>query len=107
MSKAGNEKEYEVFWPRSPRQVQVRGLAPRPETLQGKMVAQLWDYLFRGDEVFALLEEGLRARFPGVRFVGWREFGNTHGSEEREVVAALPQHLKALKVDGVISGIGC
>ena len=70
-------------------------------------MAQLWDYVFRGDEVFEFLEQGLAARFPGVRFVSWREFGNTHGSDEREVVASLPAKLKANGVDAVISGMGC
>ena len=73
--------------------------------LNGKTVAQLWDFLFRGDEVFTLLEEGLRARYPGVRFVGWKEFGNTHGSNEREVVKALPARLRELGADAVISGM--
>ena len=99
--------EYEVFWPRSPRQVQVRPLARRHGSLNGKKVAQLWDYLFKGDEVFALLEEGLKARFPDISFVRWSEFGNTHGSEEREVLATLPQRFRELGVDAMISGIGC
>ena len=98
---------YEALWPRSPRQATVKPLAPRLSTLEGKTVAQIWDHVFRGDEVFEFLEAGLRARFPGVRFVSWREFGNTHGSEEREVVAALPGRLKALGADAVISGMGC
>jgi hypothetical protein len=98
---------YEALWPRSPRQAAVKPLAPRLSTLEGKTVAQVWDHVFRGDEVFEFLEAGLRARFPGVRFVSWREFGNTHGSEEREVVAALPGRLKALGADAVISGMGC
>ena len=41
------------------------------------------------------------------KFVHWREFGNTHGSEEREIVAALPKTLKAKGVDAVVSGMGC
>ncbi|MND03774.1 hypothetical protein D3C83_237550 [compost metagenome] len=57
--------------------------------------------------MFGFIEEGLKARFPGVRFVSWREFGNTHGGEEREVVAALPGKFKELGVDAVISGMGC
>jgi len=73
--------------------------------LNGKVVAQLWDYVFRGDEVYSALEEGLRARFPDVRFVSWREFGNIHGDKEREVVAALPRKLKELKVDAAISAM--
>lgn len=96
---------YEVVWPRSPRQVRHKPLAARHATLDGKVVGELWDYLFRGDEVFETLEEGLRERFPDVRFISWREFGNTHGSDEREVIAALPQRLKALGVNAVVSAM--
>jgi hypothetical protein len=96
---------YAVYWPRASRQVKRKSLAPRLSTLDGKTVAQLWDFLFRGDEVFALLEEGLRQRFPNVRFVSWREFGNTHGTNEREVVQALPARLRERGVDAVISGM--
>jgi len=107
MSRVSNDGYYEALWPRSPRQSKVKPLAPRLSTLEGKTIAQLWDYVFRGDEVYEFLEEGLKARFPGVRFVSWREFGSTHGSDEREVVAALPQRLKQLGADAVISGMGC
>jgi hypothetical protein len=85
----------------------VRPLAKRLETLNGKTVAQLWDFIFRGDEVFALLEEGIKARYPDVRFVSWREFGCTHGAEEQEVLASLPRRFQAMGVDAVISGMGC
>ena len=104
---APNDGYYEALWPRSPRQSKVKPLAKRLDTLEGKTVAQLWDYVFRGDEVYALLEEGLKARFPDIRWVSYKEFGSTHGSEEREVVASLATRLKALKVDAAISGMGC
>jgi len=104
---SGNDGYYKALWPRSPRQSKVKPLAKRLDTLAGKTVAQVWDQVFRGDEVFAFLEEGLKARFPGVKFVSWREFGNTHGSEEREVVAALPGKLKSFGADAVVSGMGC
>jgi hypothetical protein len=102
-----DDGNYEVLWPRAERQQQGRRLAPRPATLEGKVVAQLWDFIFRGDEIFAVLEEQLRQRFPGIRFVGWRELGNIHGRDERQVVAALPERLKALGVDAVIAGMAC
>lgn len=107
MASNTNDGSYEVLWPRTPRQAKRKTLAPRLTTLEGKTIAQLWDYVFRGDEVFEFLEQGLKARFPGVRFVSWREFGSTHGSDEREVVAALPQRLRELGVDAVVSGMGC
>ena len=53
------------------------------------------------------LEEGLKARVPGVKFINWKEFGNTHGADERKILAELPQRLKSLGVDAVISGMGC
>ncbi len=98
---------YQALWPRSPRQTKVKALAKRLDTLEGKTIAQVWDQVFRGNEVFEFLEEGIKARYPGVKFVNWREFGNTHGSDERAVVAALPAKLKELGVDAVISGMGC
>ena len=96
-----------VYWPRSPRQAGVRPLSPRLDTLDGKTIAFVWDYMFRGDEIFRLLEEGIRSRYPGARFASWREFGNTHGSEEHAVLSALPGRLEELGVDAAISGMGC
>ena len=107
MANPGNDGYYEALWPRSPRQVALRPLAKRLDTLEGKTIAQLWDYVFRGDEVYALLEEGLKERYPGIRWVSYKEFGNTHGGEEREVVGSLARRFKELEVDAVISGMGC
>jgi len=98
---------YDVVWPRSERQVELTTLADRLDTLDGKTIVQLWDYLFRGDDVFDLLEEGLKERYPGVQFVSWREFGSTHGEGEHELLAELPARLEALGADAVISGMGC
>lgn len=98
---------YAVVWPRSERSVEVKSLAPRLTSLDGKTVAFLWDYLFRGDEIWPTLSEELSARFPNMRFIGWEEFGSTHGDEEHKVLADLPGKLKALKVDAVVSGMGC
>lgn len=107
MTNSTDGGHYRVVWPRSKRQLQPMPLAPRLDTLAGKTIAQLWDYVYRGDEVFDLLEPQLEARYPGVRFVGWREFGSTHGAEEREILASLPQRFKELGVDAAISGMGC
>jgi len=107
MSSMSNDGYYEALWPRSPRQSKSKSLAKRLDTLNGKTIAQVWDQVFRGNEVFEFLEEGIKARYPDVKFVSWKEFGNTHGSDERAVVAALPQKFKERGVDAVISGMGC
>jgi hypothetical protein len=107
MAERSNDGYYEAYWPRSPREQLTRELAPRLDTLEGKMVAQLWDELFKGDVVFELLEEGLKKRYPGVKFVSWREFGSTHGGNERAALAALSEKLRERGVDAVMSGMAC
>ena len=98
---------YEVVWPSGERRQTLRPLAKRLDTLNGKTIAQLWDFLFAGDEVFAVLEESLRAQYPGVKFVSWREFGSTHAVNEKELLASLPQRFKELGVDAAISSMAC
>ena len=107
MSEKSNDGYYEAHWPRSPRQQLTRELAPRLDTLEGKTVAQLWDELFKGDQVFELLEEGLKKRYPNIRFVSWKVFGSTHGGNEKAALAALPEKLREHGVDAVMSGMAC
>lgn len=107
MSTQPNDGYYECYWPRGELQQRTRSLAPRLESLSGKKVAQLWDELFKGDVVFELLEEGLKQRYPDIQFVSWREFGSTHGAMEKEALAALPQKLREMGVNAVISGMAC
>jgi len=76
-------------------------------SLDGKTVAFLWDYIFRGDEIFPILQRELSARYKDMRFVNYDEFGSTHGEDEHRILAELPARLKSLGVDAVISGMGC
>ena len=98
---------FDVVWPRSPRGIQSRRRAPRLESLEHKRVAFLWDYLFRGDELFPVLAEQLRERFDGVEIVDYDEFGNLHGADEKQRVGRLPDDLRTRGVDAVVSGMGC
>jgi len=99
--------DYDVVWPRSPRTAEPMPLAPRPSSLEGKRVAFVWDYLFRGDEIFPILERELRRTVPGVRFVSYEAFGTTHGAGERDVLDSFAERFRELGVDAVISGMGC
>lgn len=103
-TKAG---DYAVVWPCGDRKQAMRPLAKRLDTLNGKTVAQLWDFLFAGDEVFIALEEKLRETYPDVTFVSWREFGSTHAVNEKELLASLPKRFKELGVDAAISCMAC
>jgi hypothetical protein len=98
---------YEVVWPCGERKQSLRPLAKRLDTLAGKTIAQLWDFLFAGDEVFAALEVKLREQYPDVKFISWREFGSTHAVNEKELLASLPQRFKELGVDAAISSMAC
>jgi len=101
------EPTYDVVWPRSPRGVQRRRRADRLDGLDGARVAFLWDYLFRGDELFPVLERVLRERFAGVDIVGYETFGNLHGPDEKVRVGRLADDLRTRGVDAVVSGMGC
>ena len=98
---------HRVVWPRGTRKTEAASLAPRLDTLEGKTIGQLWDDLFRGDEIFPILEEALVRRYPGLRFVRYDAFGSTHGAAEHRVIAELPATLQRFGVDAVISGMAC
>ena len=103
---SAGEPKYEVLWPLSRRAVRDTNAAQRLPDLNGKVVAELWDVIFRGETIYPLVREHIRQRFPGVKFVGYEEFGNFHGAREHEVSATIPDKLKAHKADAVIVGIG-
>ena len=102
-----NENSYADLWPMGDKTVHITPLAPRLDTLNGKTVAFLWDYLFRGDEIFPILESELSAAYPDMRFVGYEVFGSTHGTDDGQILADLSQTMAEHKVDAIISGMGC
>lgn len=102
-----HEPHYDVVWPRSPVGVQARRPAARLDRLDGRRIAFVWDYLFRGEEIFPILEQALTQRFPDLEVVGHDAVGNIHGSDEKSRVAQLPHVLANYRVDAVICGNGC
>ncbi len=98
---------YEVLWPRGQRVTAGLHLAKRLDTLQGKTVGELWDRVFRGDEMYPVIERELAKRYAGIKFVGYDVFGRVHRGDVRATLAALPDKLKQSKVDAVICGVGC
>ena len=101
------EPTYDVVWPKSALGVQRRNRAPRLDSLAGKRIGFVWDYLFRGEEIFPAIEKELKRRYEGLEVVGYDTFGNIHGPQEHELVDALPNTLSWYRVDAVISGNGC
>jgi hypothetical protein len=87
--------------------VQRHRRADRLASLDGARVAFLWDYLFRGDELFPVLARELTRRAPDIEIVNFDEFGNLHGADEKARVGRLPDDLRNRGVDAVVSGMGC
>jgi hypothetical protein len=102
----GREPQYEVVWPLGRPAYENRPPNERVADLNHAVVGELWDYLFRGEEIFPILREQLKARYPGIRFVTYDVFGNVHGPKQRELVARVPELLREHRVDAVISAIG-
>lgn len=98
---------YEVVWPRGRRVVEGAAYAPRLDSLENKIIGELWDWVFRGDEILPMLEEELAKRYPGIKFVNYNAFGSIHGGDEAKVIASLPEKLRENKCDAVISCMGC
>jgi len=103
---ATSEPVYNVVWPLGPSAYKTRAPEPRIADLNGKTIGELWDYLFRGEDIFPLVRAQLKARFPGIKFVTYDVFGNVHGPQQRAIVADVPKLLQQHGCDAVISAIG-
>jgi hypothetical protein len=99
-----NEPSFDVVHPVSRRPVVARSSTADLPGLTGKKIALVWDYLFRGDEVFRLVKERFHAEQPGVEFVDHEVFGNIHGDDE--LLEQLPSRLEELGADGTIVATG-
>jgi hypothetical protein len=101
-----SEPRYDVVWPLGRSATVNVPLNPRLPVPDGKKIGFVWDYVFRGDEMFELIAAELKHRFPTLEFIAYPQFGNIHGSDEREVIARLPDRLREEGVDAVIIGVG-
>src|SRR5207247_3076617 len=95
------EPVYDVVWPLAPSAAPAGSLAARSADLSGKTVGELWDYLFKGEEMFPLIRKALETRYPGIRFVEFETFGSIHGRDEKELAATLPGLLRKHGCDAV------
>ena len=89
-----NSNAYEVVWPRGKRVKTGARLAKRLDTLEGKVVCELWDWIFRGNQIFAVIEQELAKRYPGVNSQARGSSAQPTGGMKKEVIAALPEKLK-------------
>lgn len=106
MNSASDEPLYEVVWPLGRFVSPPVDPAPALADLNGKTVCELWDWVFRGDQMYDVINEELRKKFPGVKVVEWKLLGNTNANDAREYVANLPELLRQHGCDAIISAVG-
>ena len=101
------EPAFEVVWPSGKSASEAIALAGRGQALgKVKTICELWDWVFRGEDIFPALRELLSKRYPGIKFIDYDAFGNIHGPKEAELIKALPEMLRKRGCDAVISGVG-
>jgi hypothetical protein len=99
-----NEPSFDVVHPVSRRPVVARTSNADLPGLTGKKIALVWDYLFRGDDVFRLVKERFHAGRSRVEFVDHEVFGDIHSHDE--LLDQLPRRLEEMGVDGTIVATG-
>jgi hypothetical protein len=76
--------------------------------LNGRTVAHIWDFAFKGDRMFTFVSDELRRRFPQVRLIEHDLFGDHYRAADPEAAdKALTEKLRDAGVDCVISSMGC
>lgn len=100
------DHQFDVVWPSSKRRTVAVAPVDAIGGLNGKRIAFIWDYRFRGDEMWAVFKDAMRDRYPTVEFIEHEEFGDVHGVNEVHVLQEMKAKLKDLHVDGAIVGVG-
>lgn len=100
------EPYYKVVWPLGRLSYEPVNLKSRPTDLNSLTVGELSDYGFKAEEIFPMIRELLKERYPDIKFIEYPNFGNTHGAQEDKVIASLPEKLKKHGCNIVISGVG-
>jgi hypothetical protein len=102
-----SEQIYTVAWPGGEKANENILLAKRLDTLEGKTIGFVWDWVYRGDEIFSFIEAELSQHYPGIKFIHYEEFGNPHSAHEAEVFKNLPKLAAKHGCDAFVVGVGC
>jgi hypothetical protein len=100
------EPRFGVVSPEGLTRVPERPARASLDDLNGRTICEVWDWLYRGDLIFEGLRDELRSRYPGIKIVGYENFGNIHGPDAARVLRQLPELLKEHGCDAVIAGVG-
>lgn len=98
--------DYRVLWPLGTCRIDSVDPLRSLDDLNGKIIAFVWDYVFKGAEMWQLIKREIVASYPNARFVDYDIFGNIQGPADTVVVAAVPDRLREYRVDAAIVGVG-
>ena len=86
------------------------GSAPRIDNLDGKIVGEVWNGVFKGDTTFPLIRRLLLAKYPRLKIIPYTEFPHVPGSDnptrQRELAREIAALAKEKGCDAVIVGNG-
>ncbi|MDA1100100.1 MAG: hypothetical protein O2967_14065 [Proteobacteria bacterium] len=104
------EPEMAVISPLGNETIGARTSAPRPDTLNGKTICEMWNGDFKGNFTFPIIRELLHEQFKDVRIVPYTAFPNSTirgtPAHQREVDSQMIALAKAQGCDAVIAGNG-
>ena len=86
--------------------VETISLATR-SGLIGDRIGFLWEKIFRGNEIFPILEIKISERFDKVELVGYENFGSTVGHYSFITLTNISNYLKKIQINAILPGIGC
>ena len=95
---------YEVVSPLGESTQEIKQLAPRLDTLEGKTICEVYNGGFRGDRTFPKLRELLKKRYPNINFIPYTEIPESDVHTIEDVLKVLPDVFRQKGCDAVISG---
>jgi hypothetical protein len=104
------QNEIEVISPIGLPVTHNKGIAPRLDSLEGKTIGEVYNYHFKGEQMFGLYRELLKQRYPGVRIVPYTElpasFVGGDPATHRRVAQEIAAAAKEKGCDALITGNG-
>ncbi|HEX5370121.1 MAG TPA: hypothetical protein VFY10_11955 [Dehalococcoidia bacterium] len=105
-----SQDEVAVLSPIGLPRAQVKGIAPRLDSLDGKTIGEVYNHHFKGDQMFGLYRELLKQRYPGVRIIPFTElpasFVGGDPATHRRVAQEVARVAKEKGCDALIAGNG-
>lgn len=100
------EQRYKVVWPLGKFVSPPIDPAPALLDLNGKTIGEIWDGVFRGDQIYSIINRELRKQFPSIKIVDHKAMGGSHGVGAKEHLDNLSNLLRQYGCDAVVSAVG-